>query len=323
MRGRPARGASRDGFALVAAIWLVVAMAVLGTEIAALARVRRLTVANAIERERAEAAANAGAEHARARLVRRLTSPTLSPGSGNNTANRDPWHHVHTVLADSVTLGDARYRVTLVDANALLNVNVADESQLRRFFAAMRIDAGTADQLAQSIVDWRDADSFVHLHGAEAREYLRAGLAALPRNAPLVRVEELRDVYGMTPALFDRIRPLVTVRGSGQVNLNSAPPAVLMSLPGFTEEVALAAVRLRQGGVMISSLQQLSAVLAAGARTRISDATAELMAKVTFETREVEITSDGWLSGSPARRSVTGLFVRGGAHLFFIGKRYQ
>ena len=101
------------------------------------------------------------------------------------------------------------------------------------------------------------------------------------------------------------------------------PPAVLLSLPGFTEEVALGVVRLRQGGVVISSLGQVAAALGVGTRTRVSAATAELMTRVTFETREVEVTSEGWLAGSPARRSVTGLFVRGGTHLFFIGKRYR
>jgi type II secretory pathway component PulK len=202
-------------------------------------------------------------------------------------------------------------------------VNRATENELRRLFAALRIDAGKADQLAQVIADWRDADDLAHLRGAERDAYLRAGLPALPRNAPLVRVDELRDLYGMTPALFDRIAPLLTVVGSGQINLNTAERPVLLTLPGFTDETVAAVLRLRGALVQIASLEQLAAALSPGARNLLLDASGELIPRVAFETREVEVTSEGWVRGSPARARTSGLFVRGGGAVFFIGKRVE
>ena len=311
----------RRGFALIAAIWLMVALSALGLEVALVARTRRLSAANAAEGERARAAADAGLEHARARLTRRLAA--VPDPSVDSIAARDAWRYLARVLPDTIALGDARYFVRLDDANARLNVNVASVDQMRRLFSALRIDAGKADRLAQAIADWRDADDLVRAAGAERDTYLKAALPALPRNAPLVRVEELRDLYGMTPAIFSAVSSHVTVRGSGQVNLNTADRAVLLSLPGIGEETVAAALRLRAGGIAISSLEQLAAALSPGARNGLIDATADLSPLVTFETREVEVTSEGWVAGSPVRSRTGGLFVRGGGAVFFVGKRAE
>ena len=311
----------RRGFALIAAIWLMVTLSAVGLEVALLARTRRLSAANAAEGARARAAAEAGLEHARARLTRRLAgAPDAAAGA---IGARDPWRTLGGVLSDTVALDDERYVVQLRDASARVNLNVASEAQLRRLFAALRIDAGTADQLAQVIADWRDTDDLVRSRGAERDAYLRAALPTLPRNAPLVSVEELRDLYGMTPAIFSAVSPHVTVRGSGQVNLNTADRAVMLSLPGVGEETAAAALRLRAAGVAISSLEQLATALPPGARNQLLDATAELLPLLTFETREVEVTSEGWVARSPVRSRASGLFVRGGGAIFFLGKRTE
>ena len=307
----------RRGFALIAAIWLMVALSALGLEVATLAHTRRLSAANAIESERARAAADAGIEHARARLTQLLTFDTRPDASGS----RDPWRRFDLALPDTISLGDARYHVELADANARVNVNLASENQLRRLFAGLRIDAGVADRLAQVIADWRDADDLPHMHGAERSAYLAAGLRTTPRNAPLVRVEELRDLYGMTPALYSSIAPYVTVQGSGQINLNSADRAALLSLPGVNEVTVAVILKLRANGVAITNFEQVAAALPSSARTAFIDATAELLPLVTFETREVDVRSDGWVTGSPVRVRSSGLFVRGGGAVFVLGRR--
>src|SRR5438132_230256 len=60
----------RNGFALLAALWLLVAFSLVGLSLSALARDRRLAAANLIERTQALAAAQAGVEHLRSRLAR-------------------------------------------------------------------------------------------------------------------------------------------------------------------------------------------------------------------------------------------------------------
>ena len=311
-RARRARRARR-GFALIAAIWLMVTLSALGLEVALLARTRRLSAANAAEGARARAAADAGLEHARARLTRLL----------DDAAGHVPWHDFARALHDTVNLGDARYAVRIEDAGARVNVNLATESQLRRLFAALRIDAGTADRLAQAIADWRDIDDLVRPRGAEREQYLAAGLPVLPRNAPLVRVEELADLYGMTAAIFSAVSPYLTTRGGGKVNVNTAERAVLLSLPGFGDAAADAALQLRARGVVVSSFGQLAAALPPGLRNGLVDAEADLLPMTTFETRELEVTSEGWVAGSPVHARASALFVRGGGAIFASARRVE
>lgn len=313
---------TRNGFALIAAVWFMITLAGLGLEVAVLARTRRLAAANAVESAGARAAAEAGIEHARARLTHRLTGAPTN-GGANEPASADAWWNVALALTDTVVLGNARYTVRVSDVGARLNLNLASEDQLRALFAALRIDAGVADQVAECVADWRDADDLPRLHGAERAEYLRAGLRAMPRNAPLVRVEELRDVFGVTPKVYAAVAPHLTVRGSGQINLNSAPRPVLLALPGFTEEVVGVVLNLRAGSVAIASLDQLEAALPQSLRNRIVDATAALLPLVAFETREAEVVSEGWIAGSPVRVHVSGLFVRGGGAVFLQQKRTE
>jgi general secretion pathway protein K len=311
----------RSGFALITALWMVVVLTALSVEIATLARTRRLGAANAVETQAGRAAADAGIEHARARLTRRQSQ--LSDLASGGSAAQDPWWRVELVMPDTFSMGDERYTVRLRDAGARVNVNRASEDDLRRLFTALRIDVGKADQLAQSIADWRDGDDRKHLRGAEQKEYLAAGLRALPRNAPLVRVEELRDLYDMTPQLYATIAPHLTVYGSGQININTAGRAELLALPGFTDETVAAVERLRASGVQLSSLDQLALALGSGTRNLMNDSIGELLPRVTFETREVEVVSEGWMVNSPVRARTTGLLVRGGGAVFFIGKRAE
>ena len=119
-----------------------------------------------------------------------------------------------------------------------------------------RGNANEADRLAQRIEDWRDPDDFRRARGAERADYVRAGAKRLPANADFSRVEELRDVAGMTPALFARIAPLASVLGPGQLQVTTAPRAGLRSPPrgGLRRRSAVRAgrapgrVRRRLGG---------------------------------------------------------------------------
>ncbi len=107
------------GFALIAALWLLVALSALTLEVSLVARERRLAAANTLEAAQARAAADAGLEHARGRLAAVLRGGAL-----------DPWRQPDSLLSQTVALGDARYRVALRDAGSALNVNRATEAEL-------------------------------------------------------------------------------------------------------------------------------------------------------------------------------------------------
>lgn len=295
------------GFALLAALWLLVALSTASLALALSARSRRLAAANYAEGVRARAATQAGVEHIRARLVERLT-PDRGP---------DPWSGMDSV-ADTLMLGDARVTATVRDLGTVLNLNRADETEIRRFLVALRVDAGEADRLAQAIADWRDGDDLHRMRGAERADYLAAGAAALPRNGPFQRLDELRAVRGITTRLYDKIRPYLTLRGSGQVNLNVASRPVLLTVPGLGEEAVAVLMRLRREGRMLANIAELERDLPPGARASFSAQLPTILARATTETREVEVTSEGWLPGSPVRAHLIGVFVRARDAVFHV-----
>jgi len=309
---------NRGGFALLAALWLLVAFSVASLALAKVGRARRLVAANLAERVQAEAAARGGIEQVRARLARRLQGAD-TPGP----AVLDPWHGVDSLVMDTMTLGEERAAVRVRDVGTALNLNRATEDELRRLFVVLRVDAGQADRLAQCIIDWRDPDDLHRPRGAERDAYLKAGAPALPRNGPLQTLPELLSVRGMTPAIYDRVRPYLTLLGSGQVNLNLAERPVLLALPGMTEEALAVLLRYRRQQRTIGSVTDLERELSAGARRALEAELPALLAQTTTETREVEVTSDGWLPGSPVRARITGLVVRARSAVFYVWSRTE
>ena len=306
----------RRGFALMASLWLVVAIAALSLQISAGARDRRLAVANTLEDQRAHAAASSGVEHARARLARLVDGG----GGRGRTAWRDPqwmtdpWHALDSTLRSG--MGNQRYDVRLHDLGGRLHVNRATAADLRRYFVGLRIDAAQAQTITDGILDWLDADDVARTRGAEQAAYLRSGARELPRDGPISSVEELRAVRGMTPELFQRISPDFTALGTGQVNVNSASRSVLLSLPGFTEAAADAVVREQGNRRRIGSWTELMAVIPGQARAPLLAPAAELHTKIIYETREVGVESVGTVDGSPVRAVTEAVLARAGRTVF-------
>ena len=77
-------------------------------------------------------------------------------------------------------------------------------------------------------------------------------------------VEELQNVMGMTPEIYALATPYLTVRGSGAVNVNTAPVPVLRALPGMTDATLNRILQLRSQGRRISSIDEIFADLRGG-----------------------------------------------------------
>jgi len=94
------------------------------------------------------------------------------------------------------------------------------------------------------------------LEGAASGEYAADGRDYHPRGGPFQSVDELKLVLGMTPALYERLAPAVTVfSGRSKVNLTTAPKEVLMALAGQDAAAAAATVAARQGAVPVNEAQ--------------------------------------------------------------------
>jgi len=291
------RQTPRRGFALIAALAVLVLISVVALELGVRARPRRLAVAASAERIGATAAAAAGIEHARA-LLTRLESAAPGRLTREPVHTVDPWGAANGLVIGRGRSGAYTYRVELHDAYGRLNLNGASEDQLRRLFLALHIDARRADRLAQAIADWRDHDQLRRVNGAERDDYLRAGAPLLPADDSFDAVSTLRFVLGMNDVLCDSVAPYLTVTGDGGVNLNAAPRPVLLALPGMTEESATLLIRTRAAGRRVADLDALANALSSGARQRLRVAMPLLRNIVTFETREMLVTSEASQPGA-------------------------
>ncbi len=305
----------------MAALWLVVIIGATGYELSVRSRVRRLAVANALEATAATAAADAALETVRAALENRLAHPLDANTRTIADATFDPWGDLRFIRTDTIDMGDERAAARVYDAGTRLQINRATDDDFRRLFVALRIDAGEADRLSQRILDWRDRDQFRRARGAERDEYLRVRARVLPRDADFVRVDELRDVEGITAELYTRIAPFLTVYGTGQINLNTAPEQVLASLPGLGGESIALILRAQASRRPFHNLDEVTRALSPGARSAIVDADSELLRRVTFDAREIVVEATGWLNGSPVRCDAEAFYVKGGDAMFVVSRR--
>ncbi len=93
--------------------------------------------------------------------------------------------------------------------------------------------------------DWIDEDGNPNsMNGAEDAEYLNLQPPYRAANQPFTVVSELLAIRGMTPQVYERLRPLVAVlparKGQApaptKINVNTAPLEVLRALSATTDE---------------------------------------------------------------------------------------
>jgi general secretion pathway protein K len=310
-----------NGFALIGALWLMVVISAIGLQMGLEARDRRLQVLSRIEETGARETARAGIEHARARLQALLDADPVAGFLPNSPL--DPWAEADSILEEPIGALRANYQVSLTNPGARLHLNHATEEELRRLLEALRVDAGRADRIAQSVMDWRDPDDLHHARGAEAEDYVRRRSPVRPRNGPFRDLSELRHVKNVTPEVLERVLPHLTLVGEGRVNLYAAERPVLLALPGMTEEAVAALMRLRRQGRRLSSVADLAAELSPRPQEVFQERLPDLMTRATLETRELEVVSTGRLDNGRPGVTIRGLFVRGGDHVFLVWTRVE
>ncbi|MFA0750571.1 MAG: hypothetical protein SLRJCFUN_000974 [Candidatus Fervidibacter sp.] len=161
---------------------------------------------------------------------------------------------------------DGQFIVRITDETGKLNLNTADRATLVAFFTQVTGDGALAEELADSILDWRDSDDNPNPQGAESDYYLRLPQPYRAKNAPFDSPYELLLVKGMTRELFygdpqqgtPPLTELVTAfsatpnvdeRGQPRINLNTATREQLQAALGdiLTADEIDALLRFRDG----------------------------------------------------------------------------
>ncbi len=101
-------------------------------------------------------------------------------------------------------LESRQVRYGLIDESSKLNVNLvgslaADETEARNALMGL---PGMTEAVADSILDWIDADDNVRVNGAELETYESRNPSYATKNGPIDSLEELLLVEGVTPELL-------------------------------------------------------------------------------------------------------------------------
>jgi general secretion pathway protein K len=217
----PSGRRAQRGVALIIVIWIATLLTLVASSFIHAMRTDIQLVGNGVQRAKLDAAASAGVQRA---LLEFFKPPQLAgrwPTDGTSTA----W-----------TFDGMAMEINITDESAKIDINTAAEALLRGLLLSQGVAEEEATALADAILDWRDFDSLKRPRGAEDGEYEAAGLGYRPANAAFQSIEELKLVLGMSPALYDKLAPLITIY-SRQPGLNSqiASRAALRALPGVSD----------------------------------------------------------------------------------------
>jgi len=315
---------ARQGFILIAALWLLVALGAVGLDASLRSRTRRLAAANLLDAQHAQDIALSATEYARSRLTAAMlgradelraeaarNTRTTSRGTPvmtlfrNSDPMEDPWRDPQALVPQTFSIENTTAQLELRDTGAAVNVNLVDEETLSQFLSqGIGLDYAEAQRLTMAILDWRDEDDIPRVNGGERDQYLDAGAPVLPANRRFEDLEELRHVLGMTPEIYNAMRPFLTLSGSGRINVNAAPEEVLLAIPGVTPAAAQELLRLRRTGTLPRNFVELRSLLPAGSIAAIEARQQPFNRRVAYTTNEVEVTADVHIPNSPVRARV-------------------
>jgi general secretion pathway protein K len=208
---RPSSG--ERGFALLVVLLVLGFLALLGTQIVATARSNTQLAANLKQNAVLEAAAD-GAVVRAAFMIGALRDPAVRPDG----------------MPHSLMVGSVPVVVTVRREDDRINLNTASASLLRAFLIEAGAPPASAIRIAAAILDWRTNGDTPRAEGAKAPQYRGAGLSYGPPGAPFQSVEELRLVLGITPALYDRMAPHLTVLSDDDPDSTTLDPVVARTL---------------------------------------------------------------------------------------------
>lgn len=210
------------GIVLVMVLWVITLLSVMAASFSYSMRSETTLASHSMGRAQARALAEAGVNYA----VLNMLSNSAAQAWPADGSVRD-WQ-----------FGGGQLRIAIADVGGKIDLNRADRQLLRGLLAtAGGVPEEALDALLDAIQDWRDADDARLLNGAEAEDYLAAGLAP-PKNAPFESVEELQGVLGMTTEIYQGVAPELTVY-SNQNGINPvfASATVLKAIPDIDPQI--------------------------------------------------------------------------------------
>lgn len=209
------------GMALIAVLWITAALSLLVMSLSQMARTDLRVVSVFKQSTEAQAKADGALVVAADWLMGQLAS-------------------INAEKELQVNVAGEIIPVQVVSSSGFININAAGMDLLRDMFVyGAGVPAEQAGRLAQNVVSWRTQQATLQNGQGNDAEYQQAGLAP-PRHGPFVTPQDIRQVLGVTPAIYARISPLIVANQmatNSLVDPNAAPAGVLRVLAAGDESV--------------------------------------------------------------------------------------
>ncbi len=217
----------RSGAALMLALWALFVLSAMVISWAIDINAQLALTGDANHTLEAEAMAASGAEVATNPQVSSTDSSVLRRSLGKNQS----------------------YNVRILGEGGRLHLNwiLSGENPqrldvLRKYLEVKGVDINERDRMMDCLLDFVDPDDIPRLNGAESEPGYQ------PKNALLGRVEELKQVRGWEKFTSRKDWDAdFTLYSSGPIDLVWADRDVLLSLPGFNEQIVDRYLQYRQG----------------------------------------------------------------------------
>jgi general secretion pathway protein K len=215
----------RDGgFALIVVLWTLVLIAFIVAHLTGSGRIESRIAGNLV----ANAVTAAAADGAVFQTIFKLSDP-----SPERRWIPDGTEH-------ELAIGDCHSVVRVSDDAGRINPSLAAPVIIEALLRATGSDPGSARRLASAIGEWVGTPRGAQEEEALLAEYRGAGLDYAPPGEPLETIGELRRVLGMTPRVFDAIRPHLSLFSPAEPNMAQADPVVKAAMAALGRSAAAA-----------------------------------------------------------------------------------
>jgi len=232
--------ADERGFALLAVILVLALLAVVVTEFAFSMRLEASMVRAYRDGILARNLAEAGIQQAIREILSESNVVALDDDEQvafyTRPAGGTDIRRLPSLTRTHVPLGNGAFSYRITDEEGRLNINSGVANRMQLLLTKLGVDKIERDGIGDSIEDWRDANDTSRTNGAESDYYLKLPVPYRARNGNFQDTAELLQIKGITPELYygsderEGLERLVTTRGRGNVNLNTAPAAVLSAV---------------------------------------------------------------------------------------------
>lgn len=230
---------SERGAALLTVLLLVSVMAIIAASALERLRVSTRLAANAGAIDQARAYAMAAEGIALSRITALVDAdpartPTAGGWNGKETDLPLPGGSAVAVVRDGGNCFNLNSVVTGQMGQPML-LRVQGVSQFVALMQIIGIGQAEARKVAFSLADWIDSDQAPQPEGGEDQAYAAAEIPYLPANTLVADASELRAVAGVTPEIYEKVRPWVCALPTtdlSPININTLTPeqAPLLSM---------------------------------------------------------------------------------------------